>query len=96
MNTNLTKKLFKTTALAVSLVWLGVAVPGIGYAATADEEKSEKFLREAREFIKKGDGNAAVIQLKNSLQSNPSNVAARQLLGEIYLRVGNGPSAESG
>ena len=94
MNTNLTKKLFKTTALAVSLVWLGVAVPGIGYAATADEEKSEKFLREAREFIKKGDGNAAVIQLKNSLQSNPSNVAARQLLGEIYLRVGNGPSAE--
>lgn len=94
MKTNLANKFLKTTAIAVGLVWLGVAAPAPGYAATADEEKSEKFLREAREFIKKGDGNAAVIQLKNSLQSNPGNVAARQLLGEIYLRVGNGPSAE--
>tara|TARA_R110000868_G_scaffold6363_13_gene36181 strand:+ start:25117 stop:27927 length:2811 start_codon:yes stop_codon:yes gene_type:complete len=94
MNRNPTNTIFKAIAFGVCLVWLGMAVPGAGYAATADEEKSEKFLREAREFIKKGDGNAAVIQLKNALQSNPGNVAARQLLGEIYLRVGNGPSAE--
>ncbi|MFT5488437.1 MAG: putative PEP-CTERM system TPR-repeat lipoprotein, partial [Alphaproteobacteria bacterium] len=94
MKTKLTNRLFTATAVAVSLVWLGVAVPNVVHAAAVDKEKSEKFLREAQEFIKKGDGNAAVIQLKNALQSDPGNVSARQLLGEIYLRVGNGPSAE--
>lgn len=94
MKTKLTHKFFKATALAVSLVWLGVATPNVAYAAAVDKEKSEKFLREAEEFLKKGDGNAAVIQLKNALQSDPGNVTARQRLGELYLRVGNGPSAE--
>ncbi|CAN0561940.1 unnamed protein product, partial [Laminaria digitata] len=94
MTIKLTNRLLMGTAIAVSLVWLGVATPEMAHAAAVDKEESEKFLREAQEFIKKGDGNAAVIQLKNSLQSDPGNVTARQLLGEIYLRVGNGPSAE--
>jgi putative PEP-CTERM system TPR-repeat lipoprotein len=94
MTTKLKNRFFKVTAVAVGLVWLGVAAPQIVQAAAIDKERSESFLREAQEFIKKGDGNAAVIQLKNALQSDPGNVAARRLLGEIYLRVGNGPSAE--
>ena len=93
MTTKLKNRVFKVTAIAVGLVWLGASAPQIAYAAAVDKERSEKFLREAQQFIKKGDGNAAVIQLKNALQSDPGNVTARRLLGEIYLRVGNGPSA---
>jgi len=94
MTTKLKNRIFKATAVAVGLVWLGASAPQFAHAAAVDKERSEKFLREAQEFIKKGDGNAAVIQLKNALQSDPGNVTARRLLGEIYLRVGNGPSAE--
>jgi putative PEP-CTERM system TPR-repeat lipoprotein len=94
MNTKLSNRIYGAMALAICIGWLGISVPSAGHAAAVDKGKSEKFVREAREFIKKGDGNAAVIPLKNALQSDPGNVAARQLLGEIYLRVGNGASAE--
>ncbi len=94
MNQIMAGRLMKGTAIALGLAWLHLAAPVPAHAASVDKEKSEKYLREARAFIKKGDGNAAVIQLKNALQADPGNVAARQLLGEIYLRVGNGPSAE--
>ena len=94
MKTTMANSILKATLLAASVAWLGVATPQIASAAAVDKEKSERYLREAREFMEKGDGNAAVIQLKNALQSDPGNITARQLLGEIYLRVGNGPSAE--
>lgn len=94
MNGQLVKKFLGVAVLATSIAWLDMAAPTVAMAAAVDKEKSESYLREAREFIKKNDGNAAIIQLKNSLQSDPGNVAARKLLGEIYLRVGNGPSAE--
>ena len=94
MKTITAKKFLKTTAVALGVVWVSTVSPDIATAAAVDKEKSERYLREAQEFIKKGDGNAAVIQLKNALQSDPGNITARQILGEIYLRVGNGPSAE--
>jgi putative PEP-CTERM system TPR-repeat lipoprotein len=94
MKANYAKSLLRTTALAVGLVWLTAAGAPAVFAADVDTEESESYLREAKEFLKKGDGNAAIIQLKNSLQADPGNIAARKILGEIYLRVGNGPSAE--
>lgn len=94
MNRQLAKRLLGASALAAAIVWLNAASPMTASAAAVDKEKSESYLREAREFLEKGDGNAAVIQLKNALQSDPGNIAARRVLGEIYLRVGNGPSAE--
>lgn len=94
MTRQLAKTLFRTTAIATGLVWLHMAVPATAAAAAVDKEKAESYLHEARDYLKKGDGNAAVIQLKNALQADPGNIAARRLLGEIYLRIGNGPSAE--
>jgi putative PEP-CTERM system TPR-repeat lipoprotein len=71
----------------------GVFVPTVpAFAATGDE--SDAFLQDAKKYMQKGDVNAAVIQLKNALQKDPANVGARKMLGEIYLRTGNGPSAE--
>ena len=63
-------------------------------AATADEQRSHEYFLEAKEYLAGGNVNAAIIQLKNSLQQNYDNVAARLLLGEIYVGIGNGPGAE--
>ena len=63
-------------------------------AARGDEVASDEFFQDAQKYLKDGDANAAVIQLKNALQKNRNNIGARKLLGEIYLRVGNGPAAE--
>lgn len=62
--------------------------------AAVDSKKSEKYYETARDYLQKGDANAAIIELKNALQRNPGNVAARLLLGQIYLGLNNGPYAE--
>ena len=72
---------------------LGMAAP-VAHSATADPKKSEQHLQKAQGHIKAGQANAAIIELKNAIQKDPGNVAARKLLGEIYLRSGNGPAAE--
>ena len=61
---------------------------------TAHAADSNQFLDEAREYLKAGKTEAAVIQLKNALQENPSNIDARLLLGKLYLSLGDGVSAE--
>ena len=79
-------------AAAASLMLAATVAPAP--AATADQTRSEKYYREAQEYLKKGDVNTAVIQLKNALKADPGNVDARLSLGEIYLRLGNGAYAE--
>ena len=63
-------------------------------AATASEKRSQEFFLEAKEYLAGGNVNAAIIQLKNALQNDRKNIAARKLLGEIYIKVGKGPAAE--
>ncbi|WP_428606850.1 XrtA/PEP-CTERM system TPR-repeat protein PrsT [Sedimenticola sp.] len=53
-----------------------------------------QYIKEAEAYLKKGEAKAAVIQLKNALQENPSSIEARLMLGKIYLQAGDGPSAE--
>jgi len=54
----------------------------------------EDFIGDAERYLKQGETRAAVIQLKNALQQEPDNRDARLLLGKVYLRLGDGPSAE--
>ena len=63
-------------------------------ASVAHADSSEDYLKEAQEYAKKGDINAAIIQLKNALQKDPKNIKARFFLGKNYLVLGDGPSAE--
>ncbi len=65
-----------------------LTAPIIATAASVDE-----YLVEAREFVDKGEIKAAVIQLKNALQEDPTSVQARVMLGSLYLRGGDGPAA---
>jgi len=84
----------KATLMAgfAALLLAGTAAPAI--AATSEQEKSDKFYREAQEYMKKRDVNAAVIQLKNALKADPGNLAARLLLADVYNRLGQGAYAE--
>jgi putative PEP-CTERM system TPR-repeat lipoprotein len=68
-------------------------LPAVGAWAAASEESME-FLEDAEEFLAKGDVEAAVIQLKNAIKSDPDNVEARMMLGGIYLAGGAGQAAE--
>ena len=62
--------------------------------AVNNTEISDQYYEKAQEFVDNGDVQSAIIELKNALQNNPEHVSARLLLGEIYVRVKNGPSAE--
>ncbi|MEX0759042.1 MAG: XrtA/PEP-CTERM system TPR-repeat protein PrsT [Tistlia sp.] len=78
--------------LAGLLLAAGAAgLPGI---ATAASPESQEFLDDAVERLEQGDGNAALIQLRNALQADPENLAARRLLGQLYLGAGHFEPAE--
>ena len=57
-------------------------------------ESAESMLASARNYLDKRDDKAAVIQLKNALQSNPNLAEARFLLGRVLLEGGDPVSAE--
>jgi putative PEP-CTERM system TPR-repeat lipoprotein len=55
---------------------------------------AEEFLRDARSYFNKEEYGAAVIQLKNALLVDPDNRESRLLLGQAYLKLEDGLSAE--
>jgi len=54
----------------------------------------QQLLESATQAVEKGDDRAAVIHLKNALQKNPDNIAARKLLGTLYIKYKDGVAAE--
>lgn len=77
----------KRTAVALALVLAAVA-------GCSKEESPEQLIAQARQYESKGDSKAAIIQLKNALQSKPDDAAARLALGRLYLKTGDNVSAE--
>jgi putative PEP-CTERM system TPR-repeat lipoprotein len=77
---------------AIACLLAGVAIAP-AHAAPATS-RADGFYQQAQQLYGKGDLRAAEIQLKNALQRDPKHLAARKLLGEVYLKLGNGPSAE--
>ena len=57
--------------------------------AACGGESPEAMLASARGYLAKNDGKAAVIQLKNALQTNPDLAEARFLLGRTLLDGGD-------
>lgn len=76
--------------------WLGSAVlavflSGCDFGITVSDVE---YVYQAREHMEKGEVRAAVIEFKNALAANPDNAEARWMLGELYLDLGDGASAE--
>ncbi len=74
---------------SLRILALFAAIGGLDPALAADE----KLLDNARQYLGKGEPKAAVIELKNYLQENPENAEARMMIGDAYLRLGDGPNA---
>lgn len=80
---------------AIGLVAGCLLAAGGSYSEVrAATPESQQFLEDARKRMEAGDGNAAVIQLRNALQADPQNVEARLLLGQLYLGSGQFDAAE--
>ena len=53
-----------------------------------------QYYEKAYTLSQKGEFDAAIIELKNALQKNASNLKARGALGIIYVELGHGAAAE--
>ena len=66
----------------------------VGITFAAGSAFAGEAVDSARAYMQSGDQKAAVIELKNALQNDPGDVAARLLLGELYLQTKKGAAAE--
>ncbi|MFC3094302.1 PEP-CTERM system TPR-repeat protein PrsT [Alteromonas sediminis] len=72
-----------------------LAVAGSVLALVAcSGQTSEEHLNAARQFIQANNNNAAVLELKNALQKDPSSAVVRFELGRIYVEQGQFEGAE--
>lgn len=54
----------------------------------------EEHVTQAQQYMDKGELQSAVIELKSALQENSNHAQARWLLGNAYIKMGDGASAE--
>ncbi|WP_018230450.1 XrtA/PEP-CTERM system TPR-repeat protein PrsT [Methyloversatilis universalis] len=72
---------------------LAALLCAVALTACNRSKPPEELLGDARAAIERNDVQTAAIQLKNALQQDGSNAAARFELGRLHLRVGDGASA---
>ena len=85
---NINRKKLTVVMISGTILFMG------GMTACGKTQTSETLVSEAKQYQKKGDTKAAIIQLKNALQKNPNDVEARYLLGTIYNEIADFLSAE--
>src|SRR3546814_12505709 len=75
---------------------VAICLPALLLAACdqSPEERAEALLKTAQERLVDGDLAAAVIDLKNVVQTDPQSAEGRRLLGEVYFRLGEFARAE--
>lgn len=74
------------------IVTVGMLSAGIAVAAKSPEP-TDKHYKHAIELIAQGDHKGGIIELKNALQADPTDLAARVLLGNTYLEIEDGGAA---
>lgn len=61
--------------------------------STVHADSSEEYVAKAQQYIDEGKVKSAVIELKNALKEDPTNVDARLLLGEMHIKRADGAAA---
>ena len=74
------------------LRWASSAAMVLALLAGCGGDSPDKLLASAKDYLAKNDSKAAVIQLKNALQTNPNLAEGRFLLGSALL-AGRDPVA---
>lgn len=82
------KKHTSMISTAISTAFLAAFLGGCG------GDSPESLIASSKDFLARNDNKAAVIQLKNALQSNPNLGEARFLLGKALLESGDAAGAE--
>ena len=72
----------KNTQTKTIAILSGVAILMSGLVSCGQKTPQE-LVAEAKQYEKKGDTKAAIIELKNALQKNPDEAEARYFLGTI-------------
>jgi Tfp pilus assembly protein PilF len=78
--------LWRTLAFAAALI----AIPCLG----ANAKDSSASLKDAEQYVAKGDLKAAEIELRNAVRQSPDNPIIRARLAQVYLGLGDAASAE--
>ncbi len=78
----------------LKVIGRAAAVGTVALLIACSQSSPDKLLASAKDYLAKGDRPAAIIQLKNALQSAPDNGEARFLLGKASLETRDFPSAE--
>ena len=78
--------------LLLAMAWAGDAAAAKHVVSA--KQQSRVHYAEARALIDKGRLANAAIELGNALKNDPDNLSARYLLGELYVRLGDGTAAE--
>ena len=60
----------------------------------ANAKESSGFIKNAEEYLAKGDLKAAEIELKNAIRQSPQDPLLRVRLAQVYLQLGDPASAE--
>lgn len=79
------------SSLATAVVVMTLSAADVSSAKK--QNAHDKFYEHAIELIAQGDYKGAIIELKNALQADPKDIAARVLLGNTYLEIEDGASA---
>ena len=79
--------------LAALFAVLVIGIAPFAHSAITEDESAGMF-EDAQSRFNNGDYQGAIIQLKNVLQQNSDDMAARLLLGRAYLHTGDAVAAE--
>ncbi len=80
--------------LALALVMTLIAAPLLPGCDNTSRLTVQEHIQRAKDFEDQGKLKGSVVELKNALQKSPDNAQARLLLGQIYLKLGQGAEAE--
>src|SRR5437667_1738351 len=78
-------------------VWLSFALAAATFtaiSAAAAAKESFESVKEAEQYVAKGDLKAAEIELKNAVRQSPQDPILRARLAQVYLRLGDAAMAE--